>query len=62
MAGGNCLWNPTNSVCVDKSCAAAEVTTNYDSHGECAALGKCTVKATADKTVGKGCMPWTACS
>lgn len=49
--GGDCLWNPTAGVCVDKSCAAAEATTNYDTHNECAAIGKCTVKATATKTI-----------
>jgi hypothetical protein len=48
--GGDCLWNATAGVCVDKSCAAAEATANYDSHSKCAALGKCTVKATALKT------------
>lgn len=53
--GNDCLWNPTAGVCVDKSCAAAEATTNYDSHDECDNLGNCTVKANADKTTGKGC-------
>jgi hypothetical protein len=50
--GGDCLWNATAGVCVDKSCVAAEATTNYDSHIECAAIGKCTVKAIALKTTG----------
>lgn len=50
--GGDCLWNITTAACVDKTCATAEATTNYDTHNECAAIGKCTVKATATKTIG----------
>ena len=60
--GVECLWNPTAKVCVDKSCAAAEATTNFDTHDECARVGNCTVKATATKTIGLGCITRGACN
>lgn len=50
--GIDCLWNPIAGVCVDKTCGAAEATVNYDNHDECAAIGKCTVKATPAKAIG----------
>lgn len=48
----DCLWNPTDGVCVDKTCINAEATVKYDTHNECAAIGNCTVKATPAKAKG----------
>ncbi|CAD8210128.1 unnamed protein product [Paramecium octaurelia] len=61
-SGSECLWNPTAAKCVDKSCSAAEASTSFDSHTKCSNAGKCTVKATADKAIGQGCIPFAACS
>ncbi|CAD8208460.1 unnamed protein product [Paramecium pentaurelia] len=60
--GNECLWNPSKAKCVDKSCSAAESSTSFDSHVECLTAGKCTVKATVEKTVGQGCIAFAACS
>ncbi|CAD8210801.1 unnamed protein product [Paramecium pentaurelia] len=60
--GGDCLWNPTTAKCVDKSCSAAEASTSFDTHAECLTVGKCTVKATADKAIGQGCIAFAACN
>ncbi|CAK66069.1 unnamed protein product (macronuclear) [Paramecium tetraurelia] len=57
----DCLWNPNTAKCVNKSCENAEASEYFDSHEECIQVGRCTVKASNDVTVGQGCISWGPC-
>ncbi|CAD8203698.1 unnamed protein product [Paramecium pentaurelia] len=59
--GEDCLWNPSTGKCLDKTCQNAEASDYFDSHEECINIGKCTVKASVNYTIGQGCRPLGPC-